>query len=223
MGGNFKFQAQDSVLEYFFWEIWKTNLTFWKKKHIFFTGSIYFFQWNCALWEIYLVFAISKLQCLMNRYSKTSVHQNKNALSKTVSPHYESYLNKCKKVLKTILDSLKLVTRLKRRIEVIKNEIKASWRGHFLSYLQSQRALACRPAHSGPLHQILFRNWKQRGSINLWNHTKYTYTKKNVIKTCRYAKSTLLLFNCGLVLRILFRNSLNLTSIFKEVTYALSM
>ena len=78
------------------------------------------------------------------------------------------YLNKCKKVLKTILDSLKLVTRLKRRIEVIKNEIKASWRGHFLSYLQSQRALACRPAHSGPLHQILFRNGKQTGFSNLW-------------------------------------------------------
>ena len=29
----FKFQAQDSDLEYFFWdlEIWKTNLTFWKE------------------------------------------------------------------------------------------------------------------------------------------------------------------------------------------------
>ena len=31
MGGNFKFQARDSFLEIFFWEIWKTNLTFWKK------------------------------------------------------------------------------------------------------------------------------------------------------------------------------------------------
>ena len=27
----FKFQAQDSDLESFFWEIWKTNHTFWKK------------------------------------------------------------------------------------------------------------------------------------------------------------------------------------------------
>ena len=33
IGGEFKFQAQDSYLEYFFedWEIWKTNRTFWKK------------------------------------------------------------------------------------------------------------------------------------------------------------------------------------------------
>ena len=31
MGRNFKFQAQDSFLESFFWEIWKMNLTFWKK------------------------------------------------------------------------------------------------------------------------------------------------------------------------------------------------
>ena len=31
MGGYFKFQAQDSFLEKFFWEILKTNLTFWKK------------------------------------------------------------------------------------------------------------------------------------------------------------------------------------------------
>ena len=33
LGGKFKFQAQDSFLEYFFWdlEIWKSNLTFWKK------------------------------------------------------------------------------------------------------------------------------------------------------------------------------------------------
>ena len=124
-------------------------------------------------------------------------------------------------MLKTILDSLKLVTRLKRRIEVIKNEIKASWRGHFLSYLQSQRALACRPAHSGPLHQILFRNGKQTGFSNLWGakllsmklprintHTE----KKFTIKTVIYAKSMLLLFDSGLVMRILFRNSLNLTS-----------
>ena len=144
------------------------------------------------------------------------MHQNKNALSKTVSPHYESYLNKCKKVLKTILDSLKLVTRLKRRIEVIKNEIKASWRGHFLSYLQSQRALACRPAHSGPLHQILFRNRKQTGFSNLWGakllSMKFPYWKKVYKKTVIYAKSMLLLFDSGLVMRILFRNSLNLTS-----------
>ena len=34
MGGNFKFQAQDSFLEYFFggdWKTWKTNLTLWKE------------------------------------------------------------------------------------------------------------------------------------------------------------------------------------------------
>ena len=34
MGGNFKFQAQDSFFGIIFlgdWEIWKTNLTFWKK------------------------------------------------------------------------------------------------------------------------------------------------------------------------------------------------
>ena len=31
MGRNFKFQAQDSFLEQFFWKIWKKNLTFWKK------------------------------------------------------------------------------------------------------------------------------------------------------------------------------------------------
>ena len=33
MGGNFKFQFQDSCWEFFFgeWEIWKTNITFWKK------------------------------------------------------------------------------------------------------------------------------------------------------------------------------------------------
>ena len=34
IGGKFKFQAQDSFLEYFFFgdlEIWKTNHTFWKK------------------------------------------------------------------------------------------------------------------------------------------------------------------------------------------------
>ena len=31
MGGNFKFQVQDSDTEYFILEIWKTNLTFWKK------------------------------------------------------------------------------------------------------------------------------------------------------------------------------------------------
>ena len=34
MGGNFKFQGQDSDSEYFSlgdWDIWKTNCTFWKK------------------------------------------------------------------------------------------------------------------------------------------------------------------------------------------------
>ena len=31
MGGNFKFQVQDSDLEYIFLEIWKTHRTFWKK------------------------------------------------------------------------------------------------------------------------------------------------------------------------------------------------
>ena len=32
IGGKFKFQAQDSFLEYLFYlEIWKTNHTFWKK------------------------------------------------------------------------------------------------------------------------------------------------------------------------------------------------
>ena len=34
MGGNFKFEVQDSDLEYFIlgdWEIWKSNRTFWKK------------------------------------------------------------------------------------------------------------------------------------------------------------------------------------------------
>ena len=31
MGGNFKFQVKNSFFGSFFWEIWKTNRTFWKK------------------------------------------------------------------------------------------------------------------------------------------------------------------------------------------------
>ena len=31
MGGNFKYQVQDSFLEYLFLKIWKTYRTFWKK------------------------------------------------------------------------------------------------------------------------------------------------------------------------------------------------
>ena len=104
-----------------------------------------------SIHQLILLYSFGNRSFIKNSWHQRYVHKNMNAPSKINSLHYENYLNKCKEVLKTILDSLKLVTRLKRRIEVIKNEIKASWRGHFLSYLQTEHALACRPAHSGPL------------------------------------------------------------------------
>ena len=50
IGGKFKFQVQDSDLEYFFLESWKTHLTFWKKAT--FNFEFYFsFLCKCIIFQ----------------------------------------------------------------------------------------------------------------------------------------------------------------------------